>query len=451
MNGFALLVAASVLGQTGGVGWEVDKEDNKLQYIIHLTPQDVANMQQPGTSDAKEEIVLNVPPSLQGKFAKIVVRVDPSMPPRLPVEDQLRMMPSLVPTASALSQGNGSGPGFAQVDRDRNETPIRNAGGGTTSTLSDVSQNRNPATSPLLSGTRDRDRDAAPAFTSPTASLSSAQLNPPGTPMQPLNRDSSGFANPATGMGAGGLGTGALSSNRDPSSLGSGTSTGFGTPASTMDNHGIGGSNLGSGSNLNGTSTYGNNTGSMYTNPSYASTNPQTGALVNPSNTILSPMGPSSGFGNTAYNNNASNVPSLYNGYGSSPGAYQPNGPYNSGFGGQGLGSGALTGPDYRMASNPVSNPVGTVGPAPISVPFPETSSSAQAMPPRSQVTNRVNTRDTYDSSRFLAENQQGRISYLPILFLLSIVVNFYAGIYLYKLRDRYRALLASVRTGIDP
>jgi hypothetical protein len=40
-----------------------------------------------------------------------------------------------------------------------------------------------------------------------------------------------------------------------------------------------------------------------------------------------------------------------------------------------------------------------------------------------------------------------GNSSLLPIFFLLSFVINLYAAVYLYQLRDRYRALLSSVRS----
>ena len=121
MNGFALLVAVAVLGQTGGAGWDVDKKDQRLAYVIHLTPQDIQDMQTPtGPENKVAEYVMDVPPSVQGRFSKVVVRVDTSMPPRQPPEEAIRdRYPLLIPSSSSppvvstsISLGDKGGAGW---------------------------------------------------------------------------------------------------------------------------------------------------------------------------------------------------------------------------------------------------------------------------------------------------------------------------------------------------
>ncbi len=495
---FPLMVSASgpatvSLRQDDTAGWEIDQEDNSLMYVIHLTEQDLADMTpRVGQATLPAEVVAGIPATLQARFTKVVIRVDSRNPPRDPVEDLIKTrFPLLIPGApqttpstfgptalNSPTQLNGTGTanlagaGFANIDsspdRDRNTPAVRPTSSNTSAGLTDLAQAGKgfaggafgSSNNPLTAG---RDRDA------PTTN--------------------NGFASSTSSTGTGALGSstfgpnngsGTYAPNRDPVSLSSPTSTfgansqtggmgsmGQGSTGTGFANNGMSstptynGQSFNNGTNYAGSNGFGNNGVSSngfgnngFSNSGFGNNGLATGALNTYGNTATGyPNGNSSPFVSAPnYNaspNYASSPALLNNGFGAMNNGYNTSFAAQNGYGtGYNPATGSLYGPETRVASLP-----GAASSQQVQVPFPTTTTAPTPLPlpaNNSGVAGQARNARTWDTSNWQAE-EGTRSSFLPILFILSFVVNVYAGLYLFKLRDKCRTLSSSLRAGVEP
>ncbi len=426
MNGLALLAAALILGQFGAQGidpqrletegtggWE--EKDGKLQYVIHISPEDAQLM-------AREslESVANVPQAIAGRFDTVVIRISNSPAKREPSAEVIRdRYPIRGPVSPTLSLLNGnSGGGIANIDRDRdsddNAGSIIPTGNTANGNLGDLTQSQGGFTSPgatsSLGDARDRDRDAIGA--GPIGGFGGGARTPidntppsmltPTLPSNFTNDSRNTLESPST---IGGGGAGALNSPSISPPGVSGVGNGF---------QGMG--SQGGGNLPQARTDFGTPSSSRGAMNDFAGQPRQVGTPLAPNqNMVASPQ--SNLFPNNGFGGNGMPLPTQ-NPFPSSNNSFQLNDP-------------------TRVAMN-MNEGTSELPPAAKPIPKVIPSSEKGTKLSRSQVLDE-------DSETTTA----GTSSTLPILFLLSVVTNIYSGIYLYKLRERYRSLLLNVRSGV--
>lgn len=464
MNGIALLVLVLAAGQVTAApaktqnrdwGWEVDKE-GVLCYIVQLSPQKVAEMQDTGweyPSDMPEELV--------GRATRVVIRIGTALLPQSPSLEELKQMPRIHAPGEVTAQ---LGPGRIS---DVESTPLYN-----------VQQERTTPALPSIGG----GGGGSPAPLDPAGNLANQAQQASealaekmrnlvrGTPEIP------GGLSQTTTLPPGGSSTAAANDSPPlPGFPGAGLPNKFNTP--TAGN-----------TDPRATAATGENAGGWQSAPQ-GTQSPQNydertrgdmARLDDNRNPGSSPAGnyqqPRGGYGQEAYNggyvdprdpaalgremfnglpNRQTPVGSFGSFNGGNPGNYvsagQPNGYGREMYGTPGYNNPNLyppsglppggtavypTDPATRLANNPAAAGGGT-GNLPSTTAAP--AATTPAPPPATESTT------AGGGSRLPTEKSPSQ-NILPVFFLLSLVVNLYLGWLISKLLKRYRALLASMR-----
>lgn len=507
MNGFMLLVLVVLAGQVSQAGpamppslnpvqpasmvttpppqtdygWQINRDTGLLEYIVQISPAKAAIMQTAGKED--ESII---PAVVAARVSRIIVRFGTDPIQSTPIEEVLKLRPvdsggiaDNLPLGRIKTLENGAGFDVQNVAGGA-QPPALTPGIGTSLTDADTSlsdkmsaavrdpdnmltQNRtSPGSSFLQDAMGNRGAATAPAFPSatgnnysqpgsglPTSTATTPPLAPgynnnlpangqPGSNLGPGTSGTSGIGLP--GMGTAGIGntTNGLGAN------GLGTNGGYGQPHSTAP-----------GGNF--TSFPGQNNATLgQARPGFAS--PPLGT---------SPLNPNTSTG-LGYNNNSTygNSPNYPNtpGYSNNPnytGTPNYNGTPNfagntnfPGTTGQ-SGSPGYQSPTYSPGyANTQTSPGFRTDPPSVLLAdqrtaVPSTSNTNGVGGSRSTWTNRT---DGYPSDSLNDFNNQlgqrtGMENVMPVMFVLSLVVNFYLGMLIRKLLGRYRTLLSSVRS----
>jgi hypothetical protein len=471
MNGLPLLLLATTVGMDFGWQPAVDNP-NMLEYIIQLSPEEVQLL-----NSGKEELFSGIPQELKGRIDRVVIRMGREKLPQEPSLEKLRTMAAVGGNPSILNAGGSAGGTSLAPPSLASSIPLSPQGGLATidppRTLPSFGSANGPAPPPPISYAGNYDILGSGAY----EDLLRQGTMPPGTfaPATLPNVGSAGSlaegngvpAIPVTQLGNNG---GASTLPPDPRSTFSGAGTSFSgnggsgnqptTPPSNNsilpregNNGGFFGANgnSASGNNLNG-----NNGGvslpaggwNSATNPASTAANPprgtSTGAPVGFNNNSMA--------GNTLGNNpnilpsnnganfNGSPVTTASNngGFTGAPTQYPPSGGNNqfgtnptliasSNAGNNSLGSGSLG--SGSLGSGSLGS--GSLG---ASSSFDDDELSASA--------DKAETAD--ETSAAISASNWEKV--LQILFILSVVLNFYLGVHLHKLLLRYRTLLSSVR-----
>lgn len=471
MNGLPLLLLASTVGMDFGWQPAVDNP-NMLEYIIQLSPEEVQLL-----NSGKEELFSGIPQELKGRIDRVVIRMGREKLPQEPSLEKLRTMAAVGGNPSILNAGgSAAGTSLGAPPTLGNAPPLGAQGGLATidppRTLPSFGSG-SPAPAPPITYSGNYDALASGAF----EDLLRRGTMPPNT-LAPSNStsivermsDNGGIpAVPVNQTGAGGAGSTLPTDPR--SSFAGGGFSGGNAPTTPPSN-----SNIfpreGAGTGFVGAS--GANTPAAANNPILPAGNGQGTTL------------PAGGWGSTAanpprgtntgapvgFNNNSvagnslGNNPSLLaqgNGgnfgnppvtmasnqgnFGGAPANYPPTGS-NMGTGnlgngntggfvasGNGGNSGRLpSGGGSNFSTSPTlvasSNPSGSLG----------ASSSFED----EDVSPSEKTEAGDETETSISASNWEKV--LQILFILSVVLNFYLGVHLHKLLLRYRTLLSSVR-----
>ncbi|MGN6547659.1 MAG: hypothetical protein ACTHK7_21590, partial [Aureliella sp.] len=329
---------------------------------------------------------------------------------------------------------------------------------------------------------------ATPAAGSQSTGLSSTALpsspsSSLGSPATAGNYPTSPAHNHAPGDGFHNDGTAAAPPLNSSIGSSSPLSGGLGNAGYPANNGSLSGANSGSGLNsgqsYNGSSgQYAGGQASAYNQPSYnqpgynnstsspGSAVPGYNSTANSGMTPLNNSGVGGNFGGGNFGGyprgNATQAP--YGQYatagtGSSVGSQYPYGPSAPAYGtaSSAPGYGGLMPPQY--APDPLSLPSGNQPPIRIadnrgSTSLPSTSgvtassgNSNTHSSSHSDTGKDRKTTDDRDTADAYANSHSGMDNVLPVMFVLSLVVNFYLGMLIRKLLGRYRSLLSSVRS----
>ncbi len=481
MNGIGLLVLIAAAGQLSAAqpmaqnqnrdwGWEIDR-DKTLCYIIQLSPEKLQQMQNTGW-----ELASDMPEELVGRATKVVIRLGTNLLPQTPSREELKTMPRVNSPVDVTAQ---LGPGrISDVETDR---------------LQQVQQDRSAPTLPSFSNA------PSPQSLDPNANLADqaqAALNAQAEKLKNFVRGTPAIPDARSGLGLG-------ASNTNPATAATGNSPALpGFPGSSsapnkfnsptipnpLDGRANNASNstnwqtaappaYGQGVNdqqrtrddmsrladnrfptspnptdygappgtQTGTQNSGYGQGTYAGNGGYVPRDP-TSLEQEMFNRLPSRQTPGGGFGSNngvGYPGNytSTNTGPLSDGYppnnfdGRSNPNYNPNGmPSNSGYNPNGMpNNNGFTGDGVsRVAGNPIGNNGQPGNIAPVTIPtttMVTTNKSGEASEPT-----------IHPGKTKTAEN------ILPVLFLLSLVVNFYLGMLIRKLLTRYRVLLANSR-----
>jgi hypothetical protein len=441
--GWFFLALAGQVSQTSQVetgGWRQANTDGQLEYVIHLTPEEVqAMMNSPGGFEA----TALVPQAIQGRFKRVVVRISKEVPERTPSESQVRQQfPAYPPDPAAVSamRNRVEGGNLANIDY---SAPADLESSRPSPRLTDLAQATPMAAPPSLdpygsTTMRDRDIPAGSSMTIPDPGLTSSIAAPP-----PSSIPATGVPSAATGSrwteAAGPAYSQPGFSDRDrdrdsgtnmaslpPGQAASGslsappTSPGYSSSNSLRDRETTT-SSLGQGAGWSS---------SLPTAPSPAGQSIARPGLPDrfPSNTI-----PASATGSTS---------------GSLGGV-----PANATLGQSGrfpqssVDSNSIARDEevylLRRQLNDVQMQLQQMQRQGTSTSHTSHSSTIR---PNLQASGDRFDRESAETATG-ARRATGASSLLPIFFLLSFVINLYAAVYLYQLRDRYRALLSSVRS----
>jgi len=481
MNGFMLWMVIAASGQVAGperdYGWQIHPKDGKLEYIVQISPKEIDFM----VSAAKEKASSSIPPEVAARLSRVVVRIGEDPIVSTPIDEVMRL--PVVTTAVMANIEAVAGRGkFSQLESAPSGDVLTVAGnepppmastlgsslpappGTTLDSL--VAQN----TAGLPSGASAFLNDARGVLAD--AGLSTGKYANTGTPVPGTSPTvTSSTLNPAAPVGSS-WPTGSASTG---SSLGTST---LGTPPSTYGTT--------TGQMPSGTQGYSSVPGSYMTNPGYPTTTPGYTSVPQYGSTTATPgaTGYSSptGYGSAPGYSTAPNYVTpgtgTTNGWSASNGnfAMPPRGttaptqgytPYTTTGNLAGYTHDPLSLPSYgqssygqntygqntnRVADNrPLSNLPST---------FPSTSSvglgNASALPPSvsagvgNNYTKPLGPQDgAFTGPGFQPHtypNPSGMNNVLPVMFVLSLVINFYLGMLIRKLLGRYRSLLSSVR-----
>jgi hypothetical protein len=461
MNGIPLLLLATTVGMD--FGWQPASDNpNMLEYIVQLSPEEIQLL-----NTGKEELFSGIPRELKGRIDRVVIRMGREKLPQTPSLEQLRMTASVAGNPSILQAG-GSNQGSPVVP---STPPVGTSPPANATGFSTIDPPKILPSTPLTT------TGSPPAFASPATSPASGSYDllgsgayedllktqaanaSTGGPLLPSNpssftnaapssiNGSSGQLLPSTVAGAAAPPTGTFSS----AAIGAPNTTGQILPRDPVPTTGVQ-------NPFPSTSANPNN----LPNGGWASVNP---AATGANGTNRPPQG--SVFNNFA-NGNMGNNPQIF-----PTGSVQGNNPlpnnpqanntvaYNSNPQTQGYASGNINPagnnnpPQYN--NQPNTPPSTNWGPPP-AVNGNNTSFVSDRVPnPNGGLLNRVDNEESL-SDKVAAETakvdaatselkRSGWENILQVLFLLSIVVNFYLGVLMHKLVMRYRNLLASVRT----
>ena len=465
MNGIPLLLLATTVGMD--FGWQPASDNpNMLEYIVQLSPEEIQLL-----NTGKEELFSGIPRELKGRIDRVVIRMGREKLPQTPSLEQLRMTASVAGNPSILQAGgNNQGSPVLPSTPPVGASPSANATG-----FSTIDPPKILPSSPLNTA------GSPPAFTSPTAPPANGSYDLLGSgayedllKTQAANVSTGGQllpTNPNTYTNPPPSSNGGSSGQLLPSTLAGATAPPSGTFSSAVSGNPISSDQIlprdpappAAGQNaFPSTSANPNN----LPNGGWASVNPAaTGVNPAANGSNRPPQG--SVFNNFA-NGNMGNNPQIFpNGsvQGNNP---LPNNPqsnntiaYNSNPQAQGYASGNINpaGNNHPPLFNNQPNPSPNTnwGPPP-AVNGNNTSFVSDRGPnPNGGLVNRVDDEESL-SDKVVAETakvdaaaselkRSGWENILQVLFLLSIVVNFYLGVLMHKLVLRYRNLLASVRT----
>jgi len=440
--GWFFLALAGQVSQTSQVetgGWRQANTDGQLEYVIHLTPEEVqAMMNSPGGFEA----TALVPQAIQGRFKRVVVRISKEVPERTPSESQVRQQfPAYPPDPAAVSamRNRVEGGNLANVDY---SAPSDLESSRPSPRLTDLAQATPMAAPPSLdpygSATlRDRDIPTGTSLTNPAAGLSSSIAAPSPSSL------------PATGAPA------AASGSRWTEAAGPAYSRpGFFDRDRDRD----------SATNMASLPPGQISTSSIAappTNPGYGNANPArdrdatTSSLDQGAGWSTSlPAGPTSG--------QSTGRPGLADRFSSNTIPASATGNSNGNLGhssaNSSLGQSGRF-PQSSIESNAIARDEEVyllrrqLNDVQIQLQQMQRQGSTTSHISQSstQRPNLQSSEDRFDrdasNSTMGMRRASGNSSLLPIFFLLSFVINLYAAVYLYQLRDRYRALLSSVRS----
>jgi|688.fasta_scaffold01411_4 hypothetical protein len=441
--GWFFLALAGQVSQTSQVetgGWRQANTDGQLEYVIHLTPEEVqAMMNSPGGFEA----TALVPQAIQGRFKRVVVRISKEVPERTPSESQVRQQfPAYPPDPAAVSamRNRVEGGNLANIDY---SAPSDLESSRSSPRLTDLAQATPMAAPPSLdpygsTTLRDRDTPTGSSLTNPTAGMTSSIAAPPpsslpaaGVPSsatssrwteavgpaysQPGFSDRDRDRDSGTNMASLPPGQMATSSLSAPP-----TNPGYNSPTPTRDRDST-------------TSSLGQGAGWSTSLPAAPTASGQSIARPGLPDRFSSNTIPASATGNA--NGNLSSVP------GNSTLGQSGRYPQSS------IDTNAVARDEevylLRRQLNDVQMQLQQMQRQGSSTPHVSHTSTQR---PSLQASGDRLDREASDSTMGM-RRASGNSSLLPIFFLLSFVINLYAAVYLYQLRDRYRALLSSVRS----
>jgi hypothetical protein len=473
MNGFKILLllvastqvastqvawAQAEVGKERDYGWAINQADGVLEYIVQINPEKLLAMQQRSVKfPSGQETVSNMPRELVGRASRVVVRIGNEILPRVPSLEQLEREPRITDPLSAgstamLPPGRMQDVESGVFNIQQRETPptlptLPNGLDSNLSSRGNLIDEASKAAGSLLDNVKvlrgDNNNslsDAMPAFPDPTALAQNFNNQQGGA---------SDFLNSSRGAATGGTkfnNTAPPAGTANSTNTNSGLSTPF-PPNNTTSNP------LG-----NATTNANNNT-----------------AAGNPPNTL--PSYPDPRFTPPSLNNPSTlplqQTPSQ--GFGTSPGlANRPGTNWNP------SPTAPLTNPSYSQVQDPYANSqyqqpnythAPTLGNQYPATPLNNSQYAAPSQPPSNLGYDRVAMNNNLTNSQPPTKNALRQVKRAPptqtslesetdalidpstridgvlqVLFLLSLVVNFYLGILIRKLLMRYRSLLTNVR-----
>ncbi len=511
MNGFMLLVLVVLAGQVSpgagppmpslgnpvqpasmiteagpqtDYGWQINKY-GQLEYIVQLNETKIQAMLE--TKDKVQDFVSPIPPVVAARITNIVVRWGSG-----PIEcADINEVMKIPPVENPIAAGGLIGGQFKTLEGARGggmqnvaggTQPPTLAPGGMGTNLADVpdisaermseavrnadalaqTQNRTGAGSAFMNeamGGRPTSPGMAP-LSSPTSGI----LSGAGNAANPMGMPMSTATTPPPGAGAAGAYPNTPNLNTNHTAL---DQLGPGTGTMTTGTHA---SNPNSYSNVNPNGYNNLNGNSAAGNYNYNS-NPTTGygagqSAVNP-------------YGQSNMGNQGNSYPPNPGGMFTSTNPGNTNTSAGRGFGQQPIGTGTGAYPGYGqgpLVQSPYSSQQSNTGSQSTVAPWllndppslpgvrtadqrngvPSTSSNSTVSP--SNVGNPVRsgwnngrtdgyTNDPYGDPQTAYAQRTGMENVMPVMFVLSLVVNFYLGMLIRKLLGRYRTLLSSVRS----
>lgn len=443
MNGIRLLLLLAAAAQVEpgterDYGWSVNKLDGVLEYIVQINTDEVRAMEQRSVKYPNgQENVSNMPRELVGRASRVVTRVGNEILPREPSLQDLERTPRLFeqpnPSATALL-----GPGRLQelesnVHNIQGSAPalpeFPNGLGGAQGQTGVGNDRFGQASNTLRDDPKESLSDAFPDSNMLAQNLSNNQSG------------ASGFLNDTRGAAAGAssrfnntaqpaVANPAANPSANPPSSMPAFPPAVGANSTLATNPYPGSTNSKSSGLGNGTQLGSNPSALNYPDPRL---NPP--SLNSP---LPQQQTPSSGFGTTPglAGRPANNWAATSN---PAPATYDPrlSQPYDSYAGTPNYS------PSYTSAPNPGTYPLHVATNAPN--PALANSSTQTGRPPQTAASGGVAAPPISASGgQITATNVDG---ILQVLFLLSLVVNFYLGILIRKLLIRYRSLLTNVRS----
>lgn len=461
-------------------GWEINPTDGVLEYIVQISPEKLAQMQLKSVQYPRgQENPSDMPRELVGRASRVVVRIGNEILPRVPSLEQLDRQPRITDPLSAgstamLPPGRMQDVESGVYNIQQRDTPptlpalpngldsnLSSRGGNLIDEASKAAGSMLDSVNALRNDNSNSLSDALPAFPDPSAlaqNFNNAQSGASDFLNSTRGAAGSGtkFNNTAPPVGqAPGTAGGTLGSatGGTSTSTGSGLSTPF-PPANTNTNP-LNNTNpaRNPGSFGSGTNSATNTPSTM---PSYPDPRLNQPTLGTPS-TLPQQQTPSQGFGTSP---GLANRPNAWN---TSPTAPQTN-------------------PNYSQAQDPYASSTFqqnyTNAPAPnnqFGAPQNNQLSNPPYVAPNTSLTNPDYDRMAMGNTNLSQQTNQGRApqgqtsltgqqtslqtmpntlvdptskmdGVLQVLFLLSLVVNFYLGILIRKLLMRYRSLLTNVR-----
>ncbi len=477
MNGFKILLllvacvqvastrvawAQAVVGSERDYGWTINKVDGVLEYIVQINPEKLSRMQLKSVAFPNgQENPSDMPRELVGRASRVVVRIGNDILPRVPSLEQLERQPRITDPLSAgstamLPPGRMQDVESGVFNIQQRETPptLPAFPSGLDSNLSSRGGNLIDEAS-KAAGSLPDNLNVLRGDTNNSLSSALPALPDPNALAQNFNNQQAGASdslNSSRGAATGGT----KFNNTAPPATASSTNTNTGLSTPLPPNN-----------------TTSNPLGNATTNP-----NSNT-AAGNPLNTLPNYSDPRL---NPQSLNNQSTLPQQQTpsqGFGTSPGlANRPGTSWSA------SPSTPLTNPNYSLVQDPYANvpyqpnyanaqppggnqysstPLSNLqnipqyAPPSSSLPFPgydrivlndnlphsqpttqgRPTTVQTSLPPQTPVQNQTNT---------LVDPANSIDGVLQVLFLLSLVVNFYLGILIRKLLMRYRSLLTNVR-----
>lgn len=450
MNGLPLFLLASTVSMDFGWQPAVDNP-NMLEYIIQLSPEEVQLL-----NSGKEELFSGIPQELKGRIDRVVIRMGREKLPQEPSLEKLRTMAAVGGNPSILNAGGSAGgtnlsapPSLAST------TPLSPQGGLTTidppRTLPSFSSNINTTPVVPIAFGGNYDLLASGVY----EDLLRQGTMPP--PTQPYNANPPPI-NPPDSL-AGNNGIPAIpvvqSGTTNPPSI-LPADPRLAPPATTPNNP----PNAPIFPKLNGGNTtlpaggWASTSGNIQNPPANGGNpprTPQSGAAVGFNNNSLAgnTLGNNPSILPSGSNGNFVNAPATTStngaGFNAPPTQYLPSGGNNFA---NNPGNG-YAGVDNSILPNRIQpgNNNGQFGTSPTLIASSNPGSGSAGITPamEDEDVSPSETNDLNDEKAALASASNWE-KVLQILFILSIVLNFYLGVHLHKLLLRYRNLLSSVR-----